>query len=1239
MRHIIKTILISLLVSLLFGGVFALAEESVPTHQLIINEVARGSEINPERDCWFELYNPTDEEIFLKDWKVSGVTSGGRFIDITTEDVIAIQPKNYFLVSHYTDSSSSALDTDPQVNKTSILFPEADIHIILKDPEGNISDEIQTHVEPEEMEIVGEYEETETVTLYRSQERNWPIGDGLSEDEWQPAVMRKNLKEETTKTFATPFYDNSRFQKIGEVKDFDYSIFTGEDAYPRMEIYWQNPTSDHLTSLHLYQINEDGDGWELIEIFNPIIPETGEDAYPRLEPEFPNEYTLENFDPLIHAAFKMTTVDAFNRESEGEEIWIDANPKILINEILPNPKTRETENEFIEIWNAGKVAVNLWGWELDDEKLDDDKSYFFMNEERDYYLEPGEFLVFERWETGITLGNTGDGVNLFDADWNWVDDYFFAPDLEGRSWGRNPDDLDEWISFNHPTPGAANIEVNHSPVVIVHEQGGTGYMNINLTGEDSYDPDDDDLTFLWTYEEGVTDDRKNPTAYTYTTPGEKIITLVVTDEFGLSDTYTNFFTATEKPSSSKQTEIKLSYPTYSLINEFLPNPEGNDSENEWIELFNNTNSTIDLSGWYLDDAEGGSSPYKIPEGIKIASGQYLLFSAPEVNLSFKNSEDQVRLLDPNKEAKQTITYSDCAEDMSYAKKEDGSWEWNSRLTPGNKNDFPPPPKAYKVGSVIIDSVLANPEGSDTGNEKIILKNMTGEEINLEGWTLEDGGSHETVLRTTHSVRRTLMLNQEDFKFTLNNSSEKLTLKDPVGNTIDTFKWYSAPSGSWLINQNILYDGMTATVTRTIDGDTFVMEIDGRKLTTRLLGVDTPETVHPKKEVEFFGKEASNFMKKTLTGKTITLKFNTLQKSKVDLYGRVLVYAYLDDVMINSELIKKGLGYAYTRFPFDYSEEFLEYEKQAKENKIGMWADEKTREIMEEEIEEKMEGEIEESRPCENDDECEPEILLLEEIEPIPVETRDLASLGLNTLQIHSLLPNPEKGNEEYIKIENTGTEIINLEGWKLDDNLEGGSKPFTFPKIEIQPNEILFLYKSQTKIALNNSNDCATLMTPNNEIIDQICYQKTHAGEVFTHDGGDSPDKKTTTQKSQPAKKHTFSRPAEFYQWELVNNEITGLIKSINEETKEIMIGDEMVSYKNGNIDMETVKQMIDFSLPITLKTRSSKNHHELIGIQLSDENSLPDSHTNVHSNLFIFNLLSLMISGGGLVFLRKMKM
>ena len=121
------------------------------------------------------------------------------------------------------------------------------------------------------------------------------------------------------------------------------------------------------------------------------------------------------------------------------------------------------------------------------------------------------------------------------------------------------------------------------------------------------------------------------------------------------------------------------------------------------------------------------------------------------------------------------------------------------------------------------------------------------------------------------------------------------------------------------------------VERVVDGDTIIVEGVGR---VRLIGVDTPETVHPNRPVEFFGKEASAFAKGLLEGKRVRLEYD---QERQDRYGRTLAYVYLDDgTFVNAEIIRRGYGHAYTRFPFRHMEEFRQFEREARDNRRGLW---------------------------------------------------------------------------------------------------------------------------------------------------------------------------------------------------------------------------------------------------------------------------------------------------------------
>lgn len=93
--------------------------------------------------------------------------------------------------------------------------------------------------------------------------------------------------------------------------------------------------------------------------------------------------------------------------------------------------------------------------------------------------------------------------------------------------------------------------------------------------------------------------------------------------------------------------------------------------------------------------------------------------------------------------------------------------------------------------------------------------------------------------------------------------------------------------------------------KVVDGDTIVVRVGNRNETVRLLGIDTPETVHPDKPVECFGPEASARTKELLPrGTTVRIERDVEAR---DHFGRLLLYVFVDDQMINESLLREGLA--------------------------------------------------------------------------------------------------------------------------------------------------------------------------------------------------------------------------------------------------------------------------------------------------------------------------------------------
>ena len=140
--------------------------------------------------------------------------------------------------------------------------------------------------------------------------------------------------------------------------------------------------------------------------------------------------------------------------------------------------------------------------------------------------------------------------------------------------------------------------------------------------------------------------------------------------------------------------------------------------------------------------------------------------------------------------------------------------------------------------------------------------------------------------------------------------------------------------------------IVGTVTRVVDGDTAVITVDGQERRVRLLGVDTPETVHPNKPVQFYGKEASDFTKQNLTGQRVWLEYD---KNPQDRYSRHLAYVWtakptnITDAtmrrdMFNARLLLGGYAKVLIIKPNTrYVKEFAEFESEARNSRRGVWA--------------------------------------------------------------------------------------------------------------------------------------------------------------------------------------------------------------------------------------------------------------------------------------------------------------
>jgi len=148
-----------------------------------------------------------------------------------------------------------------------------------------------------------------------------------------------------------------------------------------------------------------------------------------------------------------------------------------------------------------------------------------------------------------------------------------------------------------------------------------------------------------------------------------------------------------------------------------------------------------------------------------------------------------------------------------------------------------------------------------------------------------------------------------------------------------------PTQELLISEALHREKELYKVVKVIDGDTISVNIDGKIETIRLIGIDSPESVDPRKPVQCFGKEASDKAKQILMGKKVRLESDPTQGDK-DKYKRLLRYVFLEDgTNFNRPMIEEGFAHEYTyNAPYKYQDEFKVAELNAREEKRGLWAD-------------------------------------------------------------------------------------------------------------------------------------------------------------------------------------------------------------------------------------------------------------------------------------------------------------
>lgn len=171
-------------------------------------------------------------------------------------------------------------------------------------------------------------------------------------------------------------------------------------------------------------------------------------------------------------------------------------------------------------------------------------------------------------------------------------------------------------------------------------------------------------------------------------------------------------------------------------------------------------------------------------------------------------------------------------------------------------------------------------------------------------------------------------------------SDRATVNDPPatqGGGGDTGSDGSDAGGIRRLAKGPISNGWR--VTRIVDGDTVDVTSGRRTLTLRLIGIDTPETVHPTEPIECFGPEASAFARRRLLGERAVLEFDRSQ-GRLDYYDRTLAYLWTTNGaarQFNRDAVRRGYATEYTYDePYLWQREYLRAQAAAVSQRLGVW---------------------------------------------------------------------------------------------------------------------------------------------------------------------------------------------------------------------------------------------------------------------------------------------------------------